>query len=85
MPTEDGPERLEKIRAAARDRLGEVYIFDEKRKNVLRFNDSGEFLGAFPDNNKREILALEVDTRGNLVMLVKKDRSVHRRSPRPRG
>ena len=81
VPAEDGPERLEKIRAAARDRLGEVYIFDEKRKNVLRFNDNGELLGAFPDNNKREVLALEVDTRGNLVMLVKSDRSVHVYNP----
>ncbi len=81
VPTEDGPEQLEKIHAAARDRLGEVYIFDQKRKNVLRFNDSGELLGAFPDNNKREVLALEVDKRGNLVMLVKSDRSVNVYNP----
>ncbi len=77
VPTKDGPEQLDKIRAAARDRLGEVYIFDEKRKTVLRFNESGEFLGAFPDNSKREVLVLEIDKNGNLVMLMKSDRSVH--------
>ena len=85
VPTEDGPEQLEKIRAAARDRLGEVYVYDEKRKTILRFSAGGELLGAFPDNSKREVLALEVDAGGNLVMLLKSDRSVHVYNPAGRA
>lgn len=85
VPSEDGPEQLENIRAAARDRLGEIYIFDDKQKKVLRFDDSGELLGSFPDNTRREVLALEVDQRGNLVMLEKDDRSVNVYNPSGRA
>ena len=84
VPSDDGPEPLEKIKWATRDRLGEVYIFDEKQKQILRFSDSGELIGAFPDNSPREALALEVDNRGNLVVLEKKNRDVMVYSPEGR-
>jgi TolA-binding protein len=80
----DGPEPLEKIRWAVRDRLGEVYVYDEKQKKILRFDESGRELGVFPDATPREVLAMEVDQRGNIVLLDKKDRDVMVYSPEGR-
>ena len=84
VPAEDGPEPLEKIRWATRDRLGEVYIYDEGQKQILRFDENGTLLGGFPDNSKREILAMEVDQRGNIVVLEKKKRDVFVYTPEGR-
>ena len=81
VPAKDGPEPLEKIRWAARDRLGEVYVYDEKQKKILRFDETGQLLGPFPDATPREVLAIEVDQLGNLVLLLKKDRDVIVYSP----
>ena len=81
VPAKDGPEPLEKIRWAARDRLGEVYVYDEKQKKILRFDETGQLLGPFPDATPREVLAIEVDQLGNLVLLLKKDRDVMVYSP----
>ncbi len=72
----DGPEPLDKIRWAVRDRLGEIYIYDDKRKRILRFDENGGALGSFPDATPREVLAMDVDQRGNIVLLEKKDREV---------
>lgn len=76
VPAEDGPEQLEKIRWAARDRLGEIYIYDDDEKKVLRFSSNGELLGAFPDANRREVLAIEIDAVGNVILLEDGDRDV---------
>ncbi len=81
----DGPEPLEKIRFAARDRLGEIYVYDDKQKQILRFDESAQLIGAFPDNTPREILALEVDQLGNLIVLEKKKRDVFVYSPEGRA
>ena len=85
VPSEEGPEPLEKIRVAALDRLGDIYVFDEKQKKVLRFASSGELLGPFPDSTPRAVLRIEVDGLGNLVFLEKKDRSVVVYSPEGRA
>jgi len=85
IPAKDGPEPLEKIRWAARDRLGEVYVYDEGQKQILRFGDDAQLLGAFPDNTPREVLAIEVDQLGNLVVLEKKQREVFVYSPEGRA
>ena len=85
VPAKDGPEPLEKIRWAARDRLGEVYVYDEKQKKILRFDETGQLLGPFPDATPREVLAIEVDQLGNLVLLLKKDRDVIVYSPEGRA
>lgn len=85
VPAKDGPEPLEKIRWAARDRLGEVYVYDDKQKRILRFDENGQLLGPFPDSMRREVLAMEVDQLGNLVLLQKKDRDVWVYSPEGRA
>ena len=85
VPAKDGPEPLEKIRWAARDRLGEVYVYDDKQKLILRFDEAGQLLGPFPDATPRQVLAIEVDELGNLVVLLKKDRDVVVYSPEGRA
>jgi streptogramin lyase len=71
-----GPKPLEKIRAATRDRFGDVYVYDESQRKVLRFDPNGNVKGPFPDSTPREALLLEVDSSGNIMILNKKDRSV---------
>ncbi len=73
---EKGPKQLEKIRVAVRDRLAEVYLYDEKQKQILRFDAAGKLLGPFPDSNRREVLRMEIDRNGNILVLDKKDRDV---------
>lgn len=85
VPAKDGPAPLEKIRWAVRDRLGEVYVYDDKQKKILRFDATGQLLGPFPDSTPREVLAIEVDQLGNLVVLQKKDRDVVVYSPEGRA
>ena len=76
VPDEKGPKPLEKIRAATRDRFGDIYVYDDNQKKVLRFDPSGNVKGPFPDSTPREALLLEVDSLGNIIILNKKDRSV---------
>ena len=76
VPDENGPKPLEKIRAATRDRFGDIYVYDDSQKKVLRFDPSGNVKGPFPDSTPREALLLEVDSFGNIIILNKKDRSV---------
>jgi DNA-binding beta-propeller fold protein YncE len=66
---EQGPKELEKVRAAVRDRLGNLYVYDDDQKAILRFDSAGTFAGAFPDANRREVLRLAVDPADNLVVL----------------
>ncbi|HXV59336.1 MAG TPA: tetratricopeptide repeat protein [Vicinamibacteria bacterium] len=81
VPSDKGPQQLEKIRNAVRDRLGDVYVYDDDEKKVLRFRRDGELVGAFPDAQRREILTMEVDAVGNVIMLDKKERGVDVLSP----
>ncbi len=76
VPAEKGPKPLEKIRWAVRDRLGDVYVYDENEKKLLRFGPSGDLVGPFPDATPRELLRVEMDPAGNLILLDKKDRDV---------
>ena len=85
VPAKDGPQPLEKIRWAVRDRLGEVYVYDDKQKKILRFDETGQLVGPFPDSTPREVLAIEVDQLGNLVVLEKKARDVVVYSPEGRA
>jgi TolA-binding protein len=84
VPSEKGPKPLEKIRLAVRDRLGELYVYDENEKKLLRFNPSGDLIGPFPDATPREILRVEMDPIGNLLLLDKRDRDVTVLSPEGR-
>jgi len=84
VPSQDGPKPLEKIRLALRDRLGEIYVYDESEKKLLRFNPSGDLVGPFPDATPREILRIEMDPVGNLLLLDKRDRDVSVFSPEGR-
>lgn len=84
VPANDGPEPLERIRWAARDRLGEVYVFDERQKKILRFDENGTLVGPFPDATPRKVIAIEVDQLGNLVLL-DDDREVMVYSPEGRA
>jgi DNA-binding beta-propeller fold protein YncE len=81
VPSEKGPKPLEKIRWAVRDRLGDIYVYDEGEKKLLRFNPAGDLLGPFPDATPREILTIEMDPVGNLLLLDKRDRDVAVLSP----
>ncbi len=76
VPLQNGPKPLEKIRWAARGRLGDIFVYDDKQKKVLRFDSMGTFIGPFPDSVSREVIAIELDDRDNLVMLEKKKRDV---------
>ena len=76
VPDEKGPKPLEKIRAATRDRFGELYVYDDSERKVLRFDSSGSLKGPFPNSTPREVLLLEVDSFGNIMILNKKDRSL---------
>jgi TolA-binding protein len=69
VPEENGPKELEKVRAAARDRLGNLYVYDDDQKMILRFDSAGNLVGPFPDGNRREVLRLAVDPADNLVVL----------------
>jgi TolA-binding protein len=85
VPSEKGPKPLEKIRWAVRDRLGDLYVYDESEKKLLRFNPSGDLLGPFPDSTPRELLRVEMDPVGNLLLLDKRDRDVAVLSPEGRA
>ncbi|MGH9336911.1 MAG: tetratricopeptide repeat protein, partial [Vicinamibacteria bacterium] len=76
VPSEKGLKPLEKIRWAVRDRLGDFFVYDDGEKRVLRFSPSGEHAGPFPDASPREILKIEMDPMGNLLMLEKRERDV---------
>jgi TolA-binding protein len=76
VPEEKGPKPLEKIRAAVRDRLGDLFVYDADKKQVLRFDREGRPKGPFPNANQRELQALEMDETGNLYMLDRKERAV---------
>ena len=67
-----------------RDRLGDLFVYDDNLKHVARFDQDGNWVGPFPDSSRREILRIEVDTRGNLMFLEKKDRLVTIHSPEGR-
>jgi TolA-binding protein len=84
VPAENGPKPLEKIRWAVRDRLGDLFLYDDSEKKILRFSPGGELIGPFPDSNPREVLTLEMDLAGNLVALEKRDRDVSVFSPEGR-
>jgi TolA-binding protein len=84
VPSEKGPKPLEKIRLAVRDRLGEIYVYDENEKKLLRFSASGDLVGPFPDATPREILRVEMDPVGNLLLLDRRDRDVSVLSPEGR-
>jgi TolA-binding protein len=85
VPSEKGPKPLEKIRWAVRDRLGDVYVYDENEKKLLRFSPAGDLIGPFPDATPREIARVEMDPVGNLLLLDKKDRDVTVLSPEGRA
>jgi TolA-binding protein len=76
VPEEKGPKPLDKIRVAVRDRLGDVYVYDDKQKKVLRFDSEGTLKGSFPDATPRKVLRLELDKLGNVILLDEDDRSV---------
>jgi len=76
MPDEEGPKPLENIRGAVRNRLGDVFIYDDKQKRVLHFNKDGKLVSPFPDSTEREILRMEMDSSGNVILLEKKDRVI---------
>jgi TolA-binding protein len=76
VASEKGPKPLEKIRLAVRDRLGEIYVYDENERKLLRFDPSGDLIGPFPDATPREILRVEMDQLGNILLLDKRDRDV---------
>jgi TolA-binding protein len=80
VPSEKGPELLDKIRWAARDRLGDVLVYDADQRKVLRYDSEGEILGPFPDSTPRKILTIEMDAAGNVVLL-DNDRDVTVYSP----
>lgn len=82
IPDNDGPKPLERVRAAARDRLGDLYVWDDDENKIFRFDSEGQLKGPFPDNTERDVLRLEVDPAGNLVILDEDDRSVQVFSPR---
>ncbi len=85
VPEEDDePKPLDKLRVATRDRLGDLFVYDDKQKKVLHFNPSGEVISAFPDATPRKVLRLEVDRLGNLILLEEKDRLVSVYSPEGR-
>jgi outer membrane protein assembly factor BamD (BamD/ComL family) len=81
VPSEKGLEPLEKIRWAVRDRLGDVYVYDDKEKKLLRFRPGGDLVGPFPDQSPRELLRVEMDAVGNLILLDRKERDVSVLSP----
>jgi TolA-binding protein len=76
VPEEKGPKPLEKIRWAVRDRLGDIYVYDEDQKKLLRYTAAAELSGPFPDANPRELITVEMDPVGNLVLLDRRDRDV---------
>jgi TolA-binding protein len=76
VPSEKGPKPLEKIRMAVRDRLGDIYVYDEDQKKLLRYSGGTDLAGPFPDANPRELLTIDMDAVGNLVLLDKRDRDV---------
>jgi TolA-binding protein len=76
VATEKGPKPLEKIRCAARDRLGDLFVYDGDQKKLLRFSPAGDLIGPFPDSSPREILVIELDSVGNIVVLDEKERDV---------
>lgn len=80
VPAKDGPEPLDKIRWAARDRLGELFVYDDDQRKVLRYGLEGELLGPFPDSTPRKILTIEIDAAGNIILL-DNDREVTVYSP----
>lgn len=81
VPTDQGPKQLQDIKAAARDRLGLLYVYDGKEKKVLRFEENGTFIGPFPDSVSGEIRRIEVDPLGNVVLLDDREREVRIYSP----
>ncbi len=76
VPDNNGLKPLDNLRVAVRNRLGDLFVYDDSQKKVLRFNPNGEFISPFPDSAPREVLRLEVDGIGNLILLEKKNRSV---------
>lgn len=76
VPGDDGPEQLEKIRWAVRDRLGEYYIYDDDERKIFRFRPDGGLIGPFPDSAERRVLSIEIDQVGNIIVLEERDRIV---------
>ena len=81
VPEEKGPKPLDDVRMAVRDRLGDIYVYDDNTKNVLRFDANGGLKGPFPDTTPREILALDLDRNGNIIMLEKRNETISVFSP----
>jgi tetratricopeptide (TPR) repeat protein len=76
IPEEKGPKPLEKIRAAARDRLGDLFVYDGDRKKVFRYDAQTQLKGPFPDAEERDIQALALDAADRLLMLERRERAV---------
>jgi TolA-binding protein len=81
VPDEDGPKPLEHIRRAVRNRLGDLFIYDDDEEGILRFNASGALVGPFPDAASREVLRMELDAQGNVIILEERDRVITVYSP----
>ena len=81
IPEENGPKQLENITAGVRDRLGDLYVYDDGEKRILRFDPQGKLKGSFPDSSQRQVLRMDMDPSGNLVVLEEKDRSITAYSP----
>ena len=80
VPAKDGPDPLDKIRWAVRDRLGELFVYDDDQRKVFRYGLEGELLGPFPDATPRKIRTMEIDAAGNII-LFDNDRQVTVYSP----
>jgi hypothetical protein len=76
VPEEKGPKPLDEIRVVVRDGFGDIYVYDDDQKNVLRFDSGGALKGPFPDTTRREIARLELDKLGNVILLDDDDHSV---------
>jgi sugar lactone lactonase YvrE len=69
-------EPLEKIEAAVATPGGNLLVSDSKRKRVYRFDGKYQFQGTFPDAKEREIVRMNVDGEGGIVLLDKDEKAV---------
>lgn len=70
---ESGP--LDRIASAALGRSG-LFVADERRSRIHRFDRSGAWLGAFPDERERPATRLVADGEGGLFVLDAERRSI---------
>jgi TolA-binding protein len=69
-------EPLERIEAAVLTGDGSLLVSDDKRKNVLRFDSKGKYVGPFPDARERRVSRMLLDGEGGIVTLDREDRTV---------